>query len=74
MHEVFPVRFAGIADESLLLGVLRQEAADSGGSQVEGFAGIGVELHLDGFLTAAVNVDRGDPVDVFQVGPYLFLH
>ena len=74
MDEVFPVRLVSIAYESLLLRILRQEAADAGRSQAEGFAGVGIELHLDGLLAPAVDIDGGDAVDVFQIGPYLFLH
>ena len=74
MHEILPVRLCGVADKGFLLRVLRQDATDCGGCQVKCLAGIGVELHFDRLLTASVDVDRGDPVDIFQVGTYLLLH
>ena len=74
MDEIFPVRFVSITNERLLLGILRQEAADSGRGQIKGFAGIGVKLHLNGLLSPAIDIDGSYAVDVFQIGPYLFLH
>ena len=74
MDEIFPVRLVSITDKRFLLGILRQEAADTERSQIEGFTGIGIELHLDGLLAPTVDIDGSDAVDIFQVGPYLFLH
>src|SRR5690606_6788049 len=58
----------------LLPGIAAEQAAESGGSDVQRLGGILVQLYLDGPFAASKNLDGCNPIDIFQLRYDLLVH